>query len=330
MSWNRETASDRIDDLMSSVPSVTINNFDSRVGLILEKAKKQGLPTPSNNQALFNISREEAVLVDGVHVYANLANYNEFRLKHGTDTEAAHKKALNYLHLHYQATDRLIEAFGAQRVDFHSGRMHCVIVDPIENEEQRILKALEFSVRLQKFLDEANNKIAEGGYDATLRIGLDSGRCIAINSGKGDEDEPLFLGGPANYAAKLAAGDDPGIFPSSRIRKIIEFSPTRNLMEERSLELGTNDLAKVLTVAAASPTSFLADFDSFDTQSNKLLSEWREDKELLKSETGGVSTFKFHTPKLPLSKLKFRDLSPGNSARMELISLFADVDNYTK
>ena len=47
------------------------------------------------------------------------------------------------------------------------------------------------------------------------------GRCIAINNGTGLEQEPLFLGGAANHAAKLAEGSEPGIFLSDNARKLL-------------------------------------------------------------------------------------------------------------
>ena len=39
-----------------------------------------------------------------------------------------------------------------------------------------------------------------------MRVGIDSGIALTVNNGRNGHREPLFLGDPANHAAKIASG----------------------------------------------------------------------------------------------------------------------------
>src|SRR5437763_9089698 len=110
MEWNYQRASSRIAELMEQRHHVSVENIDERVS-ILSKSLSSPLGA---REALISIPRDRAVLVDGVHVYARLSNYDDFRLESGSETEASHKRALAFLHLLYGAMDRIVEDFGAQ------------------------------------------------------------------------------------------------------------------------------------------------------------------------------------------------------------------------
>lgn len=328
MAWEYSTAADRIDKLLSSVPAVTVEQFSDRVPLILEARASKGLAGEAKT-ALVDIPRNRAVLVDGVHVYANLINYNDYRLESDAENEQSHARALNFLHLHYQATDRLLQDFGAQRVDFHGGRMHCVIVDPIDDARQRSLKALELAHRLSNFLHLSSRELAHGDFEPALRVGIDSGICIAVNNGIGSEHEPLFLGGAANHAAHLAEGDVAGIYTSSRFLENIGQSRYQDESYEKVIAFDENRRATILSEAALRADNPLKNMQPYEVQSARLIADWRSDIELAESATAGVSQFQFSTYELPLSTLEFKKLSPSNSIRMEMASIFADVDGYT-
>ncbi|MER8747999.1 hypothetical protein NKH57_01725 [Mesorhizobium sp. M1050] len=57
---------------------------------------------------------------------------------------------------------------------------------------------------------------------AEVRIGIDSGRALVVNNRRNGNREPLFLGRPANMAAKIASNrSDIGIYLSNEARKAI-------------------------------------------------------------------------------------------------------------
>ncbi|WP_262423147.1 hypothetical protein [Brevundimonas denitrificans] len=62
-------------------------------------------------------------------------------------------------------------------------------------------------------------------FKTRVCIGVDTGPAVAIDSGRSDEREPLFVGSPANHAAKLAAGDNEGLNLSPRAGMLLGRTP---------------------------------------------------------------------------------------------------------
>lgn len=330
MAWNRARAEERIAKLLESVPSVRTVDLTTELFPQLLSEVRAGLRVSADiRPSLRNIPRTQAVLVDGVHVYARLANYDEFRLEGNQETETGHRRGLNFLHLHYAASDRIIEDFGAVRIDYHGGRLHCVVADPIDDEQARIAKAIELAQRLIEFAAVADREIANGGYQARLKIGIDSGKCVAINSGSGHEQEPLFLGNAANYAAKLTDGDGEGIFLSNRVRAILGMGTLTSLAEERSFGLDAGTKLRASTLATTRHPELAVIFDTGMGAYDRLINEWKADLRDFREYAGGQSAFVFHEHTPPLKTIDFSGLSPSKSIRMPLTSIFGDVSGYT-
>ena len=72
--------------------------------------------------------------------------------------------------------------------------------------------------------------LAKTGEDADhpaaeVRIGIDTGKALAVNNGRRGHREPLFLGSPANHAAKRAGGGTRvGIYLTNEVRVAIGLS----------------------------------------------------------------------------------------------------------
>ena len=325
MDWNYQQARERIEQLVQQRSNIIVESVDERLR-ILSEAQQAPLAA---RQALISIPRDQAIVVDGVHVYARLSNYDDYRLESGGETEASHKRALASLHLLYAAMDRVVEDFGAQRVDYHGARLHCVVVDPIGSEQERVLKALALAEALQRLSRMAAREIAGLDFNPALKIGVDSGKCVAINDGKGCEQEPLFLGSAANYAAKLADGDGEGVFLSNRVREIVGLIPVAGLLQERSSPLGYAQFTNFRQRSYASGIELASELTGDEQQAGRLLEEWHRDLREHKAATAGPSDFKFHMHAPPLISIKYDELMPSNSIRMPLASIFADLDGYT-
>jgi class 3 adenylate cyclase len=134
---------------------------------------------------------------------------------------------------------------------------------------------------------------------------------LAVNNGRSANREPLFLGKPANHAAKRAAGGTaPGIFLTNDARKVIGLVALND-------EDGT-----ALTPAQISVSQAEA---KLELTKDDIISEWRED---LEENPIGDFEFSGHTP--PFRNLEIQALTPANSRRQEAISLYADIDGFTK
>lgn len=132
------------------------------------------------------------------------------------------------------------------------------------------------------------------------------------------------MGSAANYAAKLAEGEFPGIYISENVRSLLGLHPVDSLDREHNTAL---DLDFIQTVNSR--------FDKLYTgtpadQARELLNKWQEEIHKHPAPTGGASKFKFYYHKPPLATIDYDNLSPGNSIRVYLASIFADIDGYTK
>lgn len=158
-------------------------------------------------------------------------------------------------------------------------------------------------------------------FRTAVCIGIDSGPAVAIDSGRNDEREPLFIGSPANHAAKLAAGNE-GVNLSPRAARALGQTPDPltktvvlgDVLEHRYLndELVTSGV-KV----------------SGNARLEKAYAAVRESLEARKSADSGDAVFRFHHKEPPLKDLDYSEHPPSNAVRMELASIFADIDNFT-
>jgi class 3 adenylate cyclase len=326
MSWSRQTSLQRIRTFRSTAPAASINlrNFDQGFIVARHAANQAKMRLGGKSEPLiFDVPADAAILVEGVHVYIQMLDFGDAMIERERETEASHRRVLSMLHLNYAACDQVAEEFEAQRVDFHGARMHAVIVSPPgpENAKERAERALAFADAAKRAIEEVGRTTENGRYSTRIRVGLDSGSAVAVNSGTKDEREPLFLGAPANYAAKLAEGDDEGIFMSNRVRRDLGLQQIVShdiLFSERH---------------SAAPTS-----GSFTTNLTYLAKRF-SDADITKAalnakskfilDVGTDANFSFHRHTPPLKSIDFASLMPSNSIRMGLMSIFGDIDGFT-
>lgn len=325
MTWKYPTAVRRVRDLVEEAPVIRVSRFSDEYRPLYEARIAKALAGSQKvSPPLFDLDKGEAVLVDTVQIYITITNYDDYRMDEGRETEASHAKALRFLHFYYSACDRVMERTNAQRVDFHGARMHAVIIneDGIEGRPAAMRAALRFVREFERVAEEANRELAGSAFDARFRVGIDVGPCVAINNGTGLEQEPMFLGSPANHAAKLTYGDDPGIFLSARARAAIGLA--RTSMTDAWTSVGADVVDSILATSFPLVTELAKAAELRGT-----IKEWREQIEARSVPDPTDPTFRFHRCCPPLSKIDFADLSPSNSVRIELASMFADLSGYT-
>lgn len=328
MAWNEATALERIKKQAGSAPTFDVQKFSDyllryEMNVALQKARKERSSPP-----LFSLPRGKAVVVDTVQIYVGITNYDEYRLEGGRETEASHERALRFLHLYYSAADRVIEASAAQRVDFHNGRVHAVVLERGNRgvTSDTLAEALAFVEDFLRVADIANRDLARGEFTARFRVGIDVGTCVAINNGTGHEQEPMFLGSAANHAAKLAAGKEPGIYLSGRARALIG-------LQELGIMGDLSPVAEGLVAAQAARRStdgrLVYGVQDRRDYSDGLILNWREEIKRGEVPDFTVPVFRFHFREPPLRTLDYGELMPSNSIRMPVVSVFADLSGYT-
>jgi class 3 adenylate cyclase len=329
MAWDQQRSRARITRLMTTVPSSTIDvrRFDQsyyqqRVNDLQARGRRLGL----NEGPIANIPNNKAILVDGVHVYVELIDYHDLMQIQGRESEASHRRLLQALHLHYSATDRVVEQFEIQRVDYHGPRLHAVVVTPIGNERERVLRAVAFATTVKKTIEEAGRLVGGSRLATRVRIGIDTGMAVAVNSGRRAEPEPLFLGSPANHAAKLAEGGEPGIFVSDRVRAVLSERPLGTLMEARA---SLTEDSQYRYANMSRNLSFSDNSDRLTRMSVDAAVRSLQADVDLNAITGNEAVFRFHHHEPPLRTIRFEELMPSNSIRMPVVSTFADVSGFT-
>ena len=282
----------RIREHLKTVPEV-----DRQVALDSATMHKRGL--------LSRMPLSEAFVVEGAHLYGQLLDFEDLVADQGQETETAHRRLLRFLNMHYRVWDSIVDGDDGDRVDYHGARLHAVIASPVGDPAAQIERA----VALARKLTEAARKVGEAhGFPSRIRFGIDHGKCFAMTTGRGaHEKDTLFLGRPANYAAKLvSSGTDQGIFLTETAQKRVAARAVRK-------HAGTMTLDEAYVQDAARKYAF----DSIDRTATEIALDSAE------------PMFRFKRPTLPLSTVKFGELSPANSIRMGMASIFADIDGFT-
>lgn len=325
MAWVESRARARIERFIESVPQgdIVVEDFTQflRETRILKAAA--GVQDSSTDNALLDIPRNRAITTHGAHVYANLVDFNDVLVDAGRETEASHRRAFEFLHAHYGACDQLIVEFDVQRVDFHGSRLHAVVLSPEgpTNEPERVRKAVSFAAAFRELVERLGTEYPE--FQTRVRVGIDSGPAIAIDGGKGDEREPLFIGSPANHAAKLASGDEEGVFLSPRA-KAASRQPTYAFEEIGPLKKSFE--------AASLNEQFVRGDMMFDA-SSRLDTAYASARTMVEERRSATSAsrvvFNFHHKEPPLKNIVFAEHPPSRAIRMPLASIFADLDGFT-
>jgi class 3 adenylate cyclase len=289
--WSKDRAVKRIDARIAELP---LKNIEIRDFV--------------RNTDLGNLPRNVAYRINGVHLYADILNL--IGMLHVTEVEGetCHRRTLRFLNLHYRAVHRILNRVDAIFVDFHNQRLHSVVAKPYDSEADRVNKGVAIG---QLIIDV----LARTGEDADhpaakVRIGIDTGKALAVNNGRRGHREPLFLGEPANHAAKRAGGGKAsGIYLTNNARGAIGLDSVEN--EDRN-PLTKDEITSCKDKAKLSVTS------------DEIVKEWEDD---LANNPIGAFVFSGHTP--PYSTLDIEGLSVKNSRRQDAASIYADLDGFT-
>jgi len=290
-SWNKDRAARRIDCKIAELPIRDIEIKDY-----------------VRDTDLTNLPSTVAYRVDGVHLYADILNLRDMLQVTEVEGETCHRRTLRFLNLHYRASRRILQRVDALFVDFHNQRLHSVVPKPYDSEEKRIHRVVAIG---QLIIDV----LARTGEDADhpaakVRIGIDTGKALAVNNGRRGHREPLFLGEPANHAAKRASGGTAtGIYLTNKARKAIGLKETES--EDK-------------TALTAQEIKSSQDKAKLGISADAIVTEWQDD---LNNNPIGKFEFKAHTP--PFSTLDIEELSVKNSRRQEAATVYADLDGFT-
>lgn len=289
--WTSARAAKRIAARLKEVTTVEIKNY-------------------VRDTDLSSLPRIKAYRVDGVHIYVDIKNLGEMLGTTEVEGVVCHKRTLRFLNLHYRAVHRILSQVDAIEVDFHNQRLHAVIAKPYGDEAGRIHRAIAVAQLIIDVLAQTGEEGDEIIPAAKVRVGIDSGVALAVCNGRRGHTEPLFLGAPANLAAKRAGcGATTGIYLTNTARAVVDLA---------------DDVAEDTTPLTGAEVAASQDEADLAVTPDRIVKAWRSD---LEANPIGKFTFSGHTP--PFSNLDLEGLSPANSRRQDAISLYADIDGFT-
>jgi class 3 adenylate cyclase len=299
MGWNASRSRKRIQEHLKTVPQ-----FDDHITLAkhsrsIMEARKAGL--------MSRLPTRRAFVVEGAHLYGQLLDFDKLVAdQNNQETVHSHRNVLRFLNMHYRLWDSIVDNDDADRVDYHSARLHAVVTSPEGDPRAQTERAVALAAKLT----EATKRIAAAyGFPARIRFGIDQGKCVAMSTGRDHEKDTLFLGSPANHAAKLAAArDEEGIYVAPGAQTAVGSSVLRKSIT------GDSVFDPRFIVEASQRHSFM----KLDEAAIRLIAEAKQDPQFI-----------FHRPTPPLSTVKFSELTPANSVRMGMASLFADIVGFT-
>lgn len=292
--WKRSTSESRVRDALKALPSVEVVDLTREMDL-----------------ATVSIPLAKAYRVNGVHTYIDIVNADELLHSDKTESERSHKRLLRYLHIFQRVMHNAVLAVtDVYRIDAQNHRSHLITYKPYDDEAKRVAVAVTVANALRRLVALADD-LHEELSDARVRVGIESGVALAVNNGTRGDRELLFLGNPANHAAKLLAGTTDGIYLGAVARAALgkEF----DTKTPASVVLTADQISKCVTKSGLS-----LDVD-------KMLKQWRDEV-----KENPISDFVFTRPTPPLSNLDVDTLSPGESRRIEAAAIMADVDGFTK
>jgi class 3 adenylate cyclase len=188
MSWNYETSLKRIKERLETAGQIEIEK-------LVRDADLRNLLSETVCREIF-----------GAHVYVDLPNF----AKLASEIEGEeYRRVIQAVHLYQREVTRIVEdeeMFDGVRVHFQGPKLHALFFRPIDASADLAAKAVLLQAVLREFVATVFNPAYPSLEDLEIAGGADIGDSIGTQDGMKGDRELLFIGAPANYAAKIVAG----------------------------------------------------------------------------------------------------------------------------
>lgn len=291
MAWNLPNTEARVRDALKQLPKITVKPLTREIDL-----------------ATKDIPLDEAYRVEGVHAYIEIVNARSLLESDETEGERSHKRFLRFLHLFQRVVHLgVLSTTTVYKVDHQNQRVHLIVYKPYDDEAARVAVMVSVAASLRDLVLEAN-KLHEELHDAKVRVGIESGRCLAVRNGTRGDRELLFLGNAANRAAKLLVNPVDGVY----LGEVARAALGDDFRSKESQPLSAAQIQSCRTISGV----------SLDVA--KLVTLWEAEQ-----KQTPLAEFVFTRPTPPLSSLDLDELTPKNSRRIEAAAIMADVDGFS-
>lgn len=188
MSWNYDRSRERIQTHLDGMGTIDV-----------QKLKRE-----ADLETL--LSETQCREIFGAHVYVQVANFAKLASKNMGDQDV--KRLIQAVHVYQREVSRIVESsdlFDGVRVHFQGAKLHCLLYRPIDDGEELAIRAVLLQLVLRDFVTFVFNEAFSSLDDFRVAGGCDLGDVIGTQNGIRGDRELLFVGAPANYAAKIIA-----------------------------------------------------------------------------------------------------------------------------
>ena len=288
-------------------------NYDESLRRVREHLAGMGeidVKPYTREMKLDNLSETVCRDIFGAHIYAEIRNLSTLVSDRVTKTER--QELIQATHLYQREVGRIADAVGAERIHFQGGRAHFLIHHPIDDAAGIARKAALLQLVLDRFGVVFNTEFSDLD-DVEIRSGSDMGTAIGTRNGTGGDRELLFLGRPANHAAKLLA-------PDTARRRL-----TAAIEAELPADLGelVEDDGETFKLVRPTPSRLQELLDKYEIEWSPDASAQRlgDDREMFPAEMAGLWATEF--------TVKFDDLKYSDSKLVDAATLYGDVSGFT-
>src|SRR6266496_6758284 len=138
----------------------------------------------------------------GAHVDVQVSNFAHL-LSYGAYTQDDYKHLIRDAHIYQRELTRIVEGLGGVVVHFQGTKLHTLFYRPIDDSKKLAVRAVILQLVLKDFVRNIFNQAFTDYDDFTIASGTDIGNAIGTSNGIRGDRELLFLGAPANHAAKI-------------------------------------------------------------------------------------------------------------------------------
>lgn len=285
---------------------------DERVKKHLDEMGEIEIKPMAREMNLDNLSETVCRDIFGAHVYAEIRNLAELV---GELTEPADRQRLiQATHIYQREIARIASAVGAVRIHFQGGRVHLLVYRPINDASEIAAKATLAQLIIDRFGVIFSEEFGDL-KDLAIRSGADMGQAIGTRNGTTGDRELLFLGAPANHAAKL-------MNPGAAARRL-----TETIFVELDDELGAwarpeddGDNYRLMRPSAEALEGLLKDRD-IEWSAEECRQRVIDDQAAYPADDAGLSGAD--------ARIDFDSLSYTNSKLVDGATIYADVSGFT-
>jgi class 3 adenylate cyclase len=292
MSWNQVTSSARIAKHIKSLGDIEVKK-------LVREADLDQLLSESVCRQIY-----------GAHVYATISNFVALS-SDTTLSRDGYARLIRCVHCYQREVSRIVElSFDGVRVHFQGPKLHALLYRPIDDGAALATRAVLLQLVLRDFTEHVFNQEFPDYEDFAIASGADIGDVIGTKNGQHGDRELLFVGAPANYAAKM-------ITTGTRLSAAL-YAALPDAIQD--LCIADGDFYRI----SCSQTKLGELLETYDIS-------WDRDKSAtrLGADRDAVPLSEIEYSDATV-KIRFDDLSIRKNKRVLAASLFADVCGFTK